>query len=210
LAREGAAFGEKSLNDAITTQEPTRSNLPARIEAPAYHPDFTHFFAPGERVVWAGRSRGLDFGPDQLIVLAAFLAVGVFPLMAWLFAHFGPIRLTALIAFGLVWTYGLLHALWTLTFSTLNQAVLTDRNLYIRSGLVRRRIRRFGLKRNKLTHKILMLRLTGPAARPLLRLRGAGSNYTGPISLRIDKPFDVARLIKATLHLPLPIEDHTH
>jgi hypothetical protein len=206
----GAAHsGEKPL-----TQPARKAQLPALIEAPAFDPVFLRWFAPGERVIWAGRSRGFDFSTQQWLVLAIYVLVAIVPVG---FAISGRgtsipwLRDLGLAVFAAIWLFGLIHAWWTLVTSPFNaEAVLTDRRLYIRKGMIRRPIRRLGGPADRISLRIRMLRLTGPADAPLLHLRGFMSNYTGSVALRIDQPYERAQLIKSTLNLAIPIKDRTH
>jgi hypothetical protein len=188
--------------------------LPARIEAAtAFNPEFMRWFAPGERVIWYGRSRGFNFTSQQFLILAIYAAIGAFPTWVWFFNTDPDERLAKDIAFGVIaaiWLVGLVHAWWTqVTAPFLAEAVLTDRRLYVRKGVFRRQIRRYGGARDKISYRIRLLRLTGRQDRALLKLRGFMANATGPVMLRVENPAQVAELIKDTLHLDVAIRDRT-
>lgn len=188
--------------------------LPARIEEPpAFDPEFLRWFAPGERAIWWGRSRGLYVSAQQIAILAIYAAIAIPPLWVWLFIHETDQRVAKDVAFaGLacLWTIGLLHALWKhMTAPCRADAVLTDRRLYLRTGVFRRTIRRLGGPRDKLSRRIHMLRLIGPNKRPLLKLRGFMANETGIVLLRLDNPHTLADLIETTLAPDLELKDRT-
>jgi hypothetical protein len=194
-------------------QNPDRQ-LPARIDAPpAFNPEFMRWFAPGERVIWYGRSKGFNFTSQQFVVLAIYAAIAALPTWVWFFNTDPDQRLVKDIAFGviaIVWLLGLIHAWWKqVTAPFLAEAVLTDRRLYVRKGVFRRKIRRYGGARDKISYRIRLLRLTGRQDRALLKLRGFMANTTGPVMLRVENPEHVAELIKSTLHLEVPIRDRT-
>jgi hypothetical protein len=192
---------------------PDRS-LPARIDAAqGFNPEFIRWFAPGERVIWHGRSKGFNFTSQQFVILAIYGAIGALPTWVWVFNTDPDQRLikdTAFIVIAMIWGVGLVHAWWIqVTAPFLAEAVLTDRRLYVRKGVFRRQIRRYGGARDKISYRIRLLRLTGRYDRALLKLRGFMANATGPVMLRVENPAHVAELIKATLHLEVPIRDLT-
>lgn len=196
------------------TPAPQLQQLPARIhEATAFNPEFLRWFAPGERVIWYGRSRGLNLAPQQYVIFALYAAIAAGPLWVWLFVRDTDQQVAKDIAFAalaVIWVIGLVYAWWKqVTAPARVEAVLTDRRLYIRTGVFRRTIRRLGAPHDKISRRIHMLRLTGPAHRPLLKLRGFMANSTGLVLLRVDDPRELAGLLKATLGLDLPIRDRT-
>lgn len=188
--------------------------LPARIDAPpAFNPEFLRWFAPGEQVIWHGRSRGFNFTGQQFVILAIYLAIAAGPVWIWLFipdADHEVQREIALAAIGFIWIIGLVHTWWRqVTAPFMAEVVLTDRRLYLRTGIFRRHIRRLGGPRDKLSRRIQMLRLTGPAQRPLLKLRGFLANSTGIVVLRVADGRKLAELIHDTLEPGIPIRDRT-
>lgn len=206
--------GESRLSSFPRHSAQPDKQLPERIEAaPAFNPEFMRWFAPGERVIWYGRSRGFNFTSQQFLILAIYLAVGAIPTWVWFFNTDADQRLVKDIAFGaigIVWLLGLTHAWWKqVTAPFLAEAVLTDRRLYVRKGVFRRKVRRYGGARDTISYRIRLLRLTGKQDRALLKLRGFMANTTGPVMLRVENAQAVAELIKATLHLDVPIRDRT-
>jgi hypothetical protein len=171
------------------------------------------WFAPGERVIWYGRSKGFNFTSQQFVILAIYAAIAAVPLWVWLFIHDPEHQVQkdiGIAVIGTVWVLGLIHAWWKqVTAPFLAEAVLTDRRLYVRKGVFRRKIRRYGGQRDKISYRIRLLRITGKQNRALLKLRGFMANTTGPVMLRVENPVHVAELIKDTLHLTLPIKDRT-
>jgi len=172
---------------------------------------FTRRLAVDERVILSGRGRGFDLAFEHFAIPGFFAAA----YLAWANPKgYGPgaADMIAAILFAL-FSFGIIAAVGFSLIAGSNGAwfALTDRRLlYRRSGPLEMAFALTGPS-DRYGWRIRTLRVSGTKdwgsikLHPMLALPS-----NGPVLLAgVDKPFEVAQLIKNTLNLDLPIEDHT-
>jgi len=179
--------------------------------ASAVEPAFDVTLRPGEQIIWSARSRGRDFSGEHFVVPGLCMALGAFSLWWIMTGRNGPDSPTfpaGLMLWALAWFGGFGWLCWSLVHAPDNSAaVLTNQRLFFRPAMWPHYIACFGRRSDPYLRPIRMLRLIGRKQRPLLKLHGMFFVRTGPVVLGIDRPLEIAQLIKSTLKLDLPVED---
>lgn len=172
---------------------------------------FTRRLAAGERVVFSGRGHGYDLAFEHFAIPGIFVAAYI----AWasVNGHVPGAPDTIVAILFALFSFGIIVAVGFSLIAGSNGAwfAVTDRRmLYRRSGPLEMAFALTGPS-DRYGWRIRTLRVTGTKDRGSIKLHpmlALPSN--GPVLLAgVEKPLEVAQLIKNTLNLDLPIEDRT-
>jgi hypothetical protein len=179
------------------------------VDVAALHPKITRVLEPGETIIRTGRGRGLN-----LTVLEGVL-LGVFALV---FSVAIGIAIQSGKPFNLVWAAAMALVVPLIVLGAAAKShgsvwVLTNRRLLFVGGPNPNWLPNYawGLSnRRPYAPRIHELIVTGGKDRGRITLRGMSWSSEPAVTLTgVDRPLELAALIKSTLALDLPIEDYT-